>query len=127
MMQKGGMEAPPHRLISTETERNIADPSTDLAAWAYTLDFTSGVDEINRIVAVFRKARANGKNIGVEDDILGVETHLLDKDLVRTLAHGNLLFLICGLTRFIESHHNNGRAVPLAYLRLSDERFLTFL
>ena len=56
---------------------------------------------------------ANRENVGVEDNVLWVESNLLHKNLESTLAHRHLLFFICCLPIFVERHHNNSG--PIAF------------
>ena len=53
--------------------------------------------------------------------------YLLDKDLVRALAHGHLLFGSRGLTLLVKRHHNDRRAVALDDGCVVDEGFLALL
>ena len=64
------MEATAHCLVATEAEGDVGDATTDLAARAHALDFTSCTDEVHSIVVVFRHAGADGEHVGVKDDVL---------------------------------------------------------
>ena len=76
----------PYRVISTKTETHIADAAGHLGARQVLLDPAGGFDEINRVVVVLFDAGGNGEDVGVEDDVLGRESDLVDQDAVGALA-----------------------------------------
>ncbi len=102
MVQEGAVEAAPHRLVAPEGEGNVGHPPTDLAPRALPLDLPGGTDEIHSIVVVLRHASADSEDVGVEDDVLRVETHLLHQDSEGSGADAHLVLssgcLQCGLT-----------------------------
>jgi hypothetical protein len=126
MVQEGGMEASANCFIAAKAESQVAYSSTDFAAWTYALELASCIDEIHTIVVVLGEACANGENIWVEDDVLGIKINLVYKYVVSTLAHGNLRLLIGCLTSLVECHHNNCCSVALHNFGSPDELFLSF-
>ena len=75
------------------------------------LDRLRGVDEVNSIVDVLLHSSADRQHVGIEDDILRGETHLVHQDIVRALANADLLVRGGSLAVLVESHHNNGSSV----------------
>ena len=53
------------------------------------LNNTGGLDKIPAIVVMLLHAGGDGKDVGVEDDVVGVEAHLLRQDAIgpRTDLH----------------------------------------
>ena len=64
--------------------------------------------------------------LGSKMDVVGREAHLARQNVVGPLANLELARGALRLTRFIEGHHQNGRAVALHEPRLLDEGLLTF-
>ena len=91
MVQEGTVECPPHWLIASEGEGNVGHTTTDFAPWAPLLDLCSGVDEVHSIVVVLCHAGPHSEDIGVKDDVLWVEPHLLHQDLVGAGADAHLV------------------------------------
>ena len=67
-----------------------ARAAADLAARADPLDLPSRPDEVDSVVVVLRQAGADGENVGVEDDVLGVEANVLHQNAVGALADAHL-------------------------------------
>ncbi len=91
MVQEGAVEAASHRLIASEGEGNVGDPSTDLAARALPLDLPGSADEVHSIVVVLRHAGANSEDVGVKNDVFRVKAHLLHQDLKGSGADAHLV------------------------------------
>jgi len=90
VVQEGGVEGAPHRLVAAEGEGNVGHAAADLGAGAHALDLARGADEVHGVVVVLRQASAHGEDVGVEDDVLGVETNVLHQDAVCALADAHL-------------------------------------
>ncbi len=91
------------------------------------LDKPGGFNEGLGIVIVFRYTGGNGKNVGVQHDILRRKTDLFCKNAVSPLADLNLALDRFRLTGLIECHHHHASAVTLHTLGLLNKRVLTFL
>ena len=98
VVQEDAVEAAPHSLIASEGEGDVGDAPTDLAAWALPLDLPGGADEVHSIVVVLSHAGADSQDVGVKDDVLGVEAHLLNQDLVCPLADAHLVLKASSLS-----------------------------
>ena len=90
VVQEGAVEATADRLVAAEAESNVGDAAADLAARADALDLRGGLDEVNGVVVVLGETGADGEDVGVEDDVLGVVANILDQDVVRTAADPDL-------------------------------------
>ena len=84
------MKSPPHSLIASERKGHIGDAAADLAAWADVLDDLCGPDEVHGIVVMLLHPRPDRQDVGVENNVLGIEAHLLHHYLVRSLANPDL-------------------------------------
>jgi hypothetical protein len=91
------------------------------------LDLTGCLDELNGVVVVLLDTSANGKNIGIEDNVLGEKSDLINENVVSTLANGNLAVLLDSLAFLIESHTDDSRAILANKSSLLDEVSLAFL
>mmetsp|Transcript_48080 Transcript_48080/g.121344 ORF Transcript_48080/g.121344 Transcript_48080/m.121344 type:complete len:248 (-) Transcript_48080:2167-2910(-) len=87
MVQERAVEAPAHRLVAAEAEGNVGHAAADLRTRAYALDLTRRPDEVHSVVVVLRQASSHRENVGVKDDVLRIEAHVLHQDAVRALAH----------------------------------------
>ena len=84
------MEGAPNRLVAAEGEGDVGHAAADLGAGALPLDLARGTDEVDSVVVVLRQAGAHSEDVGVENDVLRVEAHLLHQDAVGALADANL-------------------------------------
>ena len=84
------MEGAPNRLVAAEGEGDVGHAAADLGAGALPLDLARGTDEVDGVVVVLRQAGAHGEDVGVENDVLRVEAHLLHQDAVGALADAHL-------------------------------------
>ena len=76
--------------VASEAECDVGDSTTDLGARADSLDLPSGTDKVHSIVVVLRQPSTNGEDVGVKDNVLGVISDLVDKELVSSAADSNL-------------------------------------
>jgi hypothetical protein len=91
------------------------------------LDPARRLDEVHRVVGVFLDARGHGEDVGVEDDVLGREAHLLGEHPVGAGADLGLAGIGVGLALLVEGHDHRRRAVAPGQLRPGDEFRLAFL
>ena len=92
------VERAAHGLVAAEGEGEVGDAAGNLAPGAEALDLARGVDEINSVVVVLLHAGADGQDVGIEDDVLGVEADLLHEELEGAAADAHLLRLSRRLT-----------------------------
>ena len=121
VVQKHGVDGFAHRVVAPEAERHVADAARDFGAGQVLLDPAGGFDEIDRVVVVFFDAGGDGKDVGIEDDVLGREAHLFDQNLVGTLANLDLALVGVGLPLLVKRHDHRGRTVAADQLGLALE------
>lgn len=93
----------------------------------FSLDPPRGLDEGAAVIIVFLDAGRNGEDVGIEDDVLGRKTDLFRQQIVGPLANLEFALRRFRLTRFVERHHDHGRAVAQNLARVFQERRLAFL
>ncbi len=91
-----------------------------------SLDKPGRFNEGLGIVIVFRYTGGDGKNVGIQRDILRRKTNLFRKNAVSTLTDLDLALGRFRLTRFVERHDYHARAVTLHTLGLFNKRVLAF-
>ena len=75
-----------HGSLPRERERDIGDAAETLAPGRFCLIPAYGLDEIDAVVVVLFDAGGHGKDVGVEDDVLGREAHFVDQNAVGAFA-----------------------------------------
>jgi hypothetical protein len=68
--------------LSSERERQVGDTTTDFGMRQVFFDHMTNFDKLNSIVVVLFKTGSDGQNVGVEDDVGGVETDFFNQDIV---------------------------------------------
>ena len=111
VVQKHGVDGFAHRLVAAEAETHVGHAAADLGTGQVLFDPARRVDEINRVVVVLLDAGGDGKDVRVEDDVLGVEADFIDQDLVGPRADFDLALEGVGLAFFVKRHHHRRRAV----------------
>ena len=127
VIQKSGMNCFANDVVAAKAKRNIGDAAAHFRVRQVSLDPTSRVDVINRVVVVLLHARSNGEDIGIENDVFRRKLDLIDQDPVGALAKADLVFIICGLTLFVEGHHHRRGAVFQDSCRVLAEFVFPFL
>ena len=127
VVQEGRVHGLPHRLVAAEGEGDVADPAAHLAQGQLGLDPPRGLDEGHRVVVVLLDPGGHGQDVGVEDDVLGREPHLLGQDAVGARADLDLAVHGGGLAGLVEGHHHHPRPVPLYEAGLALEGLLPLL
>ena len=72
-------------------------------------------------------AGGNGEDVWIENDVVGIESDLVDKDAIRAFTDADFFLIGCGLAVFIEGHHHHRRAVTHDVPRVVFENFLSLL
>ena len=90
MVKEGRVKSPAHGLIPPEGESNVRHTAADLAPRADPLDLPAGLEEVDGIVVVLSHACSDGEDVGVENDVLWVEAHLLYQDPESPLTDSHL-------------------------------------
>ena len=90
-----------------------------------TLDVTGGFDKVHRVIVVLFNTGGHGKNIRVENNVLGWEADLVHQDAVGPFTDLDFAIPGVGLTNFIKSHDNNRSTVAANQFSLLTKLFLT--
>ena len=120
-----------HRLadliISPETERNVGNAAAHLGMRQVRFNPPRGIDKVHRVVVVLLHAGRDGKDVGVENDVLGREPDLVHQNPIGALADADLLVKRSRLPVFVERHHYHRRAVFQHFGGVLAELLLAFL
>jgi hypothetical protein len=127
VVQEHGVDGLAHRVVAAERERHVGHAAGHLGTGQVLLDPARGLDEIDAVVVVLFDAGGHGKDVGVEDDVLGREAHLIDQHAVGALADLDLALVGVGLAFLVKGHHHGGRAIALDQLGVLLEFLDAFL
>lgn len=61
------------------------------------LYFPGGSDEVDGVHGVLVHACADGQDVGVKDDVIGVKARLIDQEVIGTRTDPHLLIRFCRL------------------------------
>ena len=111
----------PHGVVAAIRERDIGEATRCANPGATLFNFADRLNEIEGVTVVLLHARSDSEDIGVENDILGVDARFLGENFIGSFADSNLIGKGCCLTFFIESHHHHSSTVASAKFSLSDE------
>ena len=90
MVQEGGIERLADRVIAAEREGDIAHAAGDLYVRQQFLDLPRGLDEVQAVAGVLLDARADGQDVGVENDVGRFHAGLFRKQLIGPAADSSL-------------------------------------
>ena len=127
MEQKRRVNRFAHRLVAAEREREIAHAAAEIHAGALRSDLPRRLDEIDGVLVVLFQPGRDGQNVGIEDDVVGIEIELLGEQPVRACANVHLARDGVGLPRFVERHHDDPGAVLLNAPRFLQKILFAFL
>ncbi len=114
-------------LLPRNEKRHVGHAAGDLGVGQFALDAAGGLDEVHRVVVVLFDAGGDGKDVWVEDDVLGGETDLVDQDAIGALADLELALFGVGLADLVEGHDHRRGAIAPDLLCLLPKRRLAFL
>ena len=126
MIEEYGMHGLAYLIITTETERQIADATAGLGQRQVFLDPTHGTDEINAVGLMFLQTSTHAEDIDIEDDILSRKSDACQQ-LVGPFCNSNLTFVGGCLSLLVEGHHHHCRSQPTQFTGLANESLLTVL
>src|SRR5215203_2559134 len=115
------------RIVSPECEGDVAHSAADQGVRQGLLNAASCLDVVDGVVVVLLDAGGDRENIGIEDYVLGRESHLFGQDTISAPADLDLPVCGIGLALLIERHHNYRRSVAANQCCLPDETLLAFL
>lgn len=126
VVQEGAVHRLPDCFHSSEGEGEIGETSADAGVWEVGFDELDRLQELHRVCGMLFHSGTDGKNIGVEDNVLGWEVRLLDQGLVRALANCEFALSRDGLAFLIEGHDDNGGTIFFHDFRLVNEVLFPF-
>src|SRR5262249_16712457 len=71
VIQKHGVHRLAHPLVSTERKGQVRDATGHVRAWQVIADPASSFDESKPVAVMFLHARRNGKDVWIENNVLG--------------------------------------------------------
>src|SRR5512140_1413734 len=83
--------------------------------------------KVNSIVIMLFYPGSYGKDIRIENYILGRKSQFINKQAVGPLCNFDLSFKCIGLAMFIKEHYYSRSAIFSYFMRMFKERFLSFL
>ena len=90
-------------------------------------DLPCRLDEGDAIAVVLFDAGRDGKDVRVEDDVLGRKVGLFRQKLVGARADRDFSLECVGLALFVERHHHDRGAIVAHEFGLAQEFFFAFL
>jgi hypothetical protein len=116
-----------HRLaqgvVAAKRERDVGNPAGNEAVRQVLLDPPRRLEERDGVTVMLLDPGRDREDVGIEDDILGREADLVDKEPVGTLTDLELPVGGVSLALLVERHDNRGGAVALD-LEGMTEKFL---
>ena len=125
MIEKGRVHRFADLIIASEGKRNIRNAAGDHRAREILFDPAGGIDEVESVVIMLLNAGGHRQNVRIENDVILIESDLVDENPVGPLADADLLLVGGSLSFFVEGHHHHRRAVTHDVAGLSFEVFLT--
>ncbi len=110
-----------NRFVPAEREREVRDTPGDVDEWQLVGDRLGGLEEVEAIAVVFLDASGDGKDVRVDDDVVGREADLVDQEVVRPPGDVDLAFDGVGLADLVERHHDHCGAVVETRASLGQE------
>src|SRR6476620_11093478 len=114
VVQEHGVDGLADRVVAAEREGHVRDAAGDQRAREVLLDPAGGLDVVDAVVGVLLYAGRHREDVGVEDDVLGGEPHLVHEDVVGPLADRLATLEVVGLAVLVERHHDHRGAVLAA-------------
>src|SRR5690606_16083993 len=127
VIQKHRVDRLAHGVIAAEREADVRYAARHARMRQIAGDPAGRLDEVDRIMIVFFDAGGDRKHVGVEDDVLRREAHLIDQNAIGPFANFLAALEAVGLPLFVEGHDHRRRAVLAAQLGVLDKSGLAFL
>ena len=127
VVQERGVDRAAHGLVPAEGEAQVGDAAAHVDARTAALDLTGGFDERLGVVVVLLEPGGDRQDVGVDDDVAGVEAGFGGEQADRALGDLDLALDRAGLALLVEAHHDHGRAVVTDLPGLGEEVLLALL
>ena len=116
-----------HPVVATEGERDVRHATRGPRPRELRLQPADRLDERDSVGVVLLHPGRDGEDVGVEDDVLGLEADLPGQQVVRAPQDGDPPLDQFGLALLVEGHDHDGRAVLPAEAGLPQERLFALL
>ena len=127
VIEEGGVHGLAHGVVAAEGEADVAEAAADEHAGQLGLDAPGGLEVGQGVLVVLLNARADGEDVGVEDDVLRREADLPGQQVVGAVGNGDALIDRLGLAVLVEGHDDDRRAITPGQPRLAQEFGLALL
>ena len=127
VVEEDGVDGLADLVVAGEGERDVGQTARGAGTGAEAFNLCDGFDEIEGVAVMLRHARADGEDVGVENDVLRVHAGFLGEDTVGATADADLIREGGGLALLVEGHDDHRRAVAAAEAGAADELGLPFL
>ena len=114
-----------NEVVAAKGEGDIAQSTRRTYPRQVGVDPRNRFDEVDGVVAVLFNTGANGKNIGVENDVAWLDAYLGSQYVIAAFTDLDFTLVGIRLTVFIKCHDHHGRAIGFTAFRYLDERLLT--
>ena len=116
-----------HPVVAAEGERDVRDAARCPRPGELDLQPADGLDERDRVGVVLLHPGRDREDVGVEDDVLGLEPDDLGQQVVGAPQDGDPPLDRLGLALLVEGHDHDRRAVAPAQAGLAEELRLALL
>mmetsp|Transcript_6236 Transcript_6236/g.9648 ORF Transcript_6236/g.9648 Transcript_6236/m.9648 type:complete len:243 (+) Transcript_6236:889-1617(+) len=127
VVQEHRVEGLTNGLVATEGEGHVGNTTRDMAPRQGGTEDAGGFNEVDDIFVVLLNTRGHCQNVGIEDDVVGVELHLVYQNTVGTCANLHLALDICRLTLLIKRHNHHSSPMPFDNFGIFNEGLLALL
>ena len=116
-----------HGFVAAEGERDVADAAGETDQRELRAQLPHRLDESHAVRVVLFDAGGHGEHVRIEDDVGRIEAGVVDQDVVRARADGDLALDAVRLPLLVEGHHDHRGAVAPDERGLLAELLLAFL
>ena len=104
MVEERSVHGLTYRIVSSEGKRHVTDPTTYFRTRKVLLDPACCIKKVNCIFPVFLHAGCYRENIGIKNDVLVIELHLIHQNPVAPLTDLDASLVGIGLSILIKRH-----------------------
>ena len=116
-----------HGIVASKRKRNIGHTTTYFSKWHLLFNNAGSFNKIDGVIIMLFNTCGYCKNIGIENNILRVESYLFYQYFIRACTNFYFTVLGIGLSYFIKSHYNDSRTKCFTDMRLFNKLGFSFL